>query len=121
MLLPCNPQEAYRRVDFDARVAGANQRELVSLCLERLVAALGSAIFAAQARDNHLKSRSLTRAIAALTALQLGIDHTAPLSAALSQMYGAARSTLLDNSLQFEPGVVEMIRGDFAELAAVLG
>ncbi|MCB2058681.1 MAG: flagellar protein FliS, partial [Novosphingobium sp.] len=66
-----SPQETYRRVDFDARVAGADPRQLVALCYEQLIAALGSAIYAATSGDNALKSASLTRALAALTALQL--------------------------------------------------
>lgn len=30
-----DPSEAYRRVDFDARVFGADPRQLVDLCLEQ--------------------------------------------------------------------------------------
>ena len=69
-----SPQEAYRRVDFDARVAGADARQLVALCYEQLTGALGSALYAAQCGDNHLKSQSLTRALSALTALTMGVD-----------------------------------------------
>ena len=73
-MLARNPQEAYRRVDFDARIAGADSRQLVALCYEQLTTALGTALFAAQTGDNRLKSQSLTRALSAITALQLGIS-----------------------------------------------
>ena len=46
MLMRRTPHEAYRRVDFDARVKGASPSELVHLCYEHLVSALGTAIHA---------------------------------------------------------------------------
>ncbi len=115
-----NPQEAYRRVDFDARVAGADPQQLVALCYEQLVTALGSAIYASQAGDNLLKSQSLTRALAALTALQLGIDQSAILAPALNQFFGAARTSLLDNALRFDAQRVKVILGDFADIFAAI-
>lgn len=54
MLALRNPSEAYRRVDFDARVEGADPASLVLLCYETLTAALGSAIFAAERGDSRL-------------------------------------------------------------------
>lgn len=112
-----SPQEAYRQVDFDARVAGADGRALVALCFEQLHAALGSALWADAQGDAGLKSRSLTRALAALTALQLGIDPAAPLAKPLGQLYGAARTSLLDCVPQFDARVIGRIRQDFADVA----
>ena len=43
MLMLRSPHEAYRKVDFDARVAGATPQQLVALCYEQLIAALGTA------------------------------------------------------------------------------
>ena len=65
MLAQRNPHEVYRRIDFDARVSGADPRELVAVCYEQLIGALGSALWANDRCDNLLKSRSLTRAMAA--------------------------------------------------------
>lgn len=117
MQLARSPQEAYRQIDFDARVAGADGRSLVALCFEQFGFALGSALWADKQGDAALKSRSLTRALAALTALQLGIDPASPLSGALSQLYGAARTRLLDCVPDFDPRAIERIRTDFAEIA----
>lgn len=111
-----NPREAYRRVDFDARVASAAPQELVLLCLEEFVIALGGALVAHERGDNQLKSSSLTRALAALTALQLGVDNASPVAAALNQLYEAARRTLLDNVLTFDHAAVSVIRQDFIEI-----
>lgn len=120
MLLQRSPQEAYRQVDFDARVAGADSRALVALCFEQLHAALGSALWAEEQGDAALKSRSLTRALAALTALQMGIDPAAPLAPELVQLYRAARATLLDCAPHFDALAVRAIRNDFAEVGRSL-
>ncbi len=111
-----SPQEAYRKVEFDARVAGADGPQLVSLCYEQLISALGTAIHADDAGDNLLKSRSLTRAVSAITALQLGISGDDDVAGALHQLYEAARRSILDCAVAFEPGTLRTIRSDFAEI-----
>jgi flagellar protein FliS len=111
-----DPREAYRRVDFDAHVAGANPRQLVGLCFDQLTAALTSALHAERRGDNAGKSQALTRAIAALTALQLGVDRAQPIGAALLQLYEAARQSLLASAVRFDPASIERIRIDFSEL-----
>jgi flagellin-specific chaperone FliS len=115
-----SPQEAYRRVDFDARVAGADPRQLVVLCFEQLTSALGSSLFADRAGDNQLKSLSLTRALTALTALRMGIDHRSDIAPALSQLYDSARRAMLDSVLKFDPKVIERVRSDFREIGETL-
>ena len=72
MLALRNPADAYRRVDFDARVAGSDAKSLVLICYETLDIALASAIHAAARGDNPGKSAAITRAMSAITALQLG-------------------------------------------------
>ncbi len=121
MLARLSPNEAYRRVDFDARVSGADPGQLVSLCYEQLIAALGSALFAYERGDNLLKSQSLTRAISAITALQLGVSGDGPVAAALRQLYEAARRSVLDSALDFDPAKISTIRQDFVEIAGALG
>ena len=120
MLAPRTPSEAYRRVSFDARVASAQPQELVLLCLEEFVMALGSALVAHERGDNQLKSSSMTRALSAVTALLLGIDHTSSIAGALSQLYEAARRTLLDSVLRFDPAAVGVIRQDFIEISRAM-
>jgi flagellin-specific chaperone FliS len=111
-----NPQEAYRRVDFDARIAAAAPGELVVLCLEQFVTATGSAIIAHERQNNLLKSQSLTRALSALMALQMGVDGNVGIAAALGQFYGAARRTLLDSVLHFDVDAIKATRQDFMEV-----
>jgi flagellar protein FliS len=122
MLLKRDPSEAYRRVDFDARVKGATSRQLVDLCLEQVAGSVGRAIHANARGDNGAKSAALTRAVAALTALQMGVDGNAPAGQALLQLYVSARTTILDSVLTFNAAGLAVIRQDFIEIRqAMLG
>lgn len=120
MLMLRSPQEAYRKVDFDARIAGADPQALVALCFEQFGTALGTAQWADGQGDNAARSRALTRALAALTALQMGIDPAAPLAPALGQLYRAARATVLESVPQFDPAAIGMVRRDFADIARAM-
>lgn len=123
MLLMTSPQEAYRRVDFDARVSGAGPAELVHLCYEHLVSALGTAVHADRRGDNCLKSRSMTRALTAITALQMGIaggNDASGMAGALSQLYEAARRTILDSAIAFDAERIATLREDFSEIGSAL-
>lgn len=120
MLFQTSPVEAYRRVDFDARVNGARPAELVHLCYEHLVSALGTAIHADRNGDNGLKSRSITRALTAVTALQMGVNAESGMAGALTQLYEGARRTILDCAITFDAGRVATLRDDFAEIGQAL-
>ena len=120
MLASRSPHEAYRRVDFDARVEGANPRQLVSLCYETLAGALGTAIYANEQGDNRLKSQSLTRALSALTALQLGVTGSDGVSVALRQLYHSARKSILESVIKFDRDVIAAMRQDFVEISGAL-
>ena len=115
-----SPHEAYRRVEFDARVTGAKPAELVLVCYEQFAAAVARAQTAAASGDSQLKSQSLTRALAALTALQLGIDQGQPLAPVLGQFYAAARRTVLDCVLNFDLDALSAAARDMADIAAAL-
>jgi flagellin-specific chaperone FliS len=120
MLALRSPQEAYRRVQFDARIETASAHGLVALCFEQLDSALASASIASESRDNAAKSRALTRALSAITALQLGIEGEHGVAGALRTFYEAARRTLLDNAIAFDPAALAALRGDFADIARAL-
>lgn len=115
-----SPHDAYRRVEFDALVTGANPAELVLVCYQQLGAALTRAQGAAASGDNLLKSQSLTRALAALTALQLGIDQHQPLAPALEHFYASARRTVLDSVLKFDGTALAAVHRDMNEVATAL-
>ncbi|MEY4239100.1 MAG: hypothetical protein RL339_1701, partial [Pseudomonadota bacterium] len=113
-------QDAYRRVEVDARIAGARPDQLGALCyLERAVA-LGSAVRAHAGGDNLRRSAGLTRALAALTALQLGVDGKAAAAPALQQFYAGLRQTVLDSVPNFNAARLAGARRDVDEVAAAL-
>jgi flagellar protein FliS len=120
MLASRSPNEAYRRVDFDARVEGSDPRHLVGLCYEQLVSSLGSAIFAQERRDNGLKSQALTRALSAITALQLGVVGVDKTAEALRHLYEATRRAILDSAIQFDAEILGTIRNDFIEISRAM-
>jgi flagellar biosynthetic protein FliS len=120
MLSHLSPHEAYRRVDFDARVEGANPQQLVGMCYETLAGALGTALYAHEQDDNRLKSQSLTRALSAVTALQLGVSGDEGVALALRQLYQSARRSILDCALNFDTGVITAMRQDFIDISRAL-
>lgn len=120
MLALRDPHTAYRRVDFDARIAVARPDQLVALCYQELSAALGSAVRAHEHGDNRRRSAGLTRALAALTALQLGVDAAALAGPALQRFYGGLRQIVLDSVPAFDAARLTAARNDVDEVAAAL-
>lgn len=120
MLLQRNPGEAYRRIDFDARVEGADPHSLVTLCYETLIAALGSAVFAHERGDNPAKSAAMTRALGAVTALKLGISGGTPVAEALHHFLEGARRAILDSALAFDASRIVALRDDFTDISQAL-
>ena len=120
MLTQRNPDTAYRRVDFDARVSSASPAELVKMCYEQLIGALGRALIAQDRHDNRQTSEALTRAVSALNALQMGVSGEGPMADALHQIYTSARRSVLDSVLSFDAAAIARIRADFVEIAAAL-
>ena len=116
MLARSDPYDAYQRVEFDARVKGASSAELVHICYDQLILALSTALLAHGRDDAPLKSRSLTRALTALMALQLGIDQSHEMAGVLSDFYGAARKSILASSLNFDADALRAMRDDFTEV-----
>lgn len=120
MLAIRSPNEAYRRIDFDARVEGADPKHLVGLCYEQLISSLGSAIFAQERSDNSLKSQALTRGLSAITALQLGVSGDSDTAKALRHLYEAARRAILDSAIEFDGKILGTIRQDFIEISRAM-
>jgi len=122
MLAVTDPREAYRRSEIDARVeGGADPADLVRLCLEQAIGGLGLAIIAHERRDPAARSKALTRALSAVTALDMGVERSAPLAQALLQFYGAARKAILDSVVTFDTGRLATLRQDFVDIAKALG
>lgn len=119
MLAFTDPGEAYRRSEVDARIRGAGTGELVALCLEQVGAGLGSALMAQERGDATARSKGLTRALSALTALQMGIDRSVPIADVLDRLYGTARQAVLASVVRFDAVQLALVRRDFQDLARV--
>lgn len=115
MILNRDASTAYARVDFDARVQGASAQQLVNVCLEQLVSSL-NLVLLAQERGDGSANRWLTKGLAALTALELGVDRDHPMAASLSVFYTAARRAMLDSAVNFDRSAIAEIRDDFFEI-----
>jgi flagellar protein FliS len=122
MLAFTDPREAYRRSEIDARVeGGADPADLVRLCLEQAIGGLGLAVIAHERKDPAARSKALTRALSAITALEIGVDRSAPLASALLQLYGGARRAILDSVVGFDSAALRLVREDFVDIARALG
>ena len=120
MLASTDPHEAYRRSAFDARVQSGDTAALVLLCLEQAIAGLGGALLANERGDPAARSKALTRALTAVTALEMGVDRSAPLANSLLLVYGGARRAVLDSVVNFDPAVLSPVRQDLLEIEAAL-
>lgn len=116
------PGEVYSRIEFDARVSGAGKEELVLVLIEQLLIALQSAIFAHENKLNERKSAAMTRAIAALTALELGVVSSSEddMGASLLTFYRETKKAILDSVVKFDGEVFAGLYADFSEIRQAL-
>ena len=118
MLARARPGDAYRESNFDVRLLASGRDDLVLICLEDLIDNLGALEIAERRGDRAGRSRSLTRCVTALTALEMGIDREAELASSLTQFYGAAKGLLLDSIRQVDLVKVAELLADMREIAA---
>ena len=118
MLARAQPGEAYRQSNFDARLMVSERDDLVLFCLDDLVENLGGLEIAESRGDRAARSRSLTRCVTALTALEIGIDREAEMASSLLQFYGAAKGLLLDSVRNVDLEKIAQLRADMREIAS---
>ena len=110
------PNDVYRRVELEARIGGSDPRQLVTLCYEQLIGALGSALHAAERGDNNKKSEALTRALSSVTSLQLGVSGSDDIAGALRHLYEATRKAVLDSVITFDARAIATMRQDYVDI-----
>ncbi|MFW2349030.1 flagellar protein FliS [Qipengyuania sp.] len=118
MLARARPGEAYRESNFDVRLKASGRDDLVLICLDDLIENLGVLQITESRGDRASRSRTLTRCVTALTALEMGIDREAELATSLMQFYGAAKGLLLDSIRAIDLQKITQLRGDLREIAA---
>lgn len=118
MLARAQPRDAYRDSHFDARLMASGRDDLVLICLEDLIENLGVLQIAEARNDRAARSRTLTRCVTALTALEMGIDRDAELASSLLQFYGAAKSLLLDSIRAVDLQKIRQLQDDMSDIAS---
>jgi len=117
MLSRSQPRDAYRQSHFDARLIASDQNDLVLICLDDLIESLGVLQIVESRNDREARSRTLTRCVTAVTALEIGIDRDAELASSLLQFYGAAKSLLLDSIRVIDVEKIAELQNDMREIA----
>lgn len=118
-MLGCtDPREAYRRSAIDARIHGGDAPALVEFCLDQAVESLGVALSANERHAPAVRSKALTRAMTAITALEMGVDDGAPLAKALYGFYRGARQIVLDSVISTDCERLAALRRDLTEVRA---
>ena len=122
MLKPANPTDAYRKIAFDACVAGSKGPDLVRLCIEEVDTALNRALWANGADRPDVRRDAMARAQAGLGALRLCVDKTNPVGPALLTLYEAMSATVTASRFRFDAAAIARVRTDLSDIArAMLG
>jgi len=118
MLARPQPRDAYRQSHFDARLLASDRDDLVLICLDDLIENLGVLQIVEHNEDRTKRSRTLTRCVTAITALEIGIDRDAELASSLAQFYGAAKALLLDSIRAVDIEQIAQLQSDMIDIAA---
>ena len=120
MLALNEPRAAYQQSNFDARVQGGTSQDIVVYCLDELALTLGM-LRQADMRGNRAgRSQAITRGIAILTALEMGVDRESDLANSLLDFYEGSRRLLLGSISQTQVEAIQALRGDVLDIKAAL-
>ncbi|MCJ7420352.1 flagellar export chaperone FliS [Sphingomicrobium astaxanthinifaciens] len=111
---------AYNQVSIEARILGCDGEKLVRFCFEELDRSLGQLIAAKQRNRPAIASEALSKALAALSALETGIDRSSPLAPALSSFYLGVRTELARQAWSRHGSKIEELRRDVADVASAM-
>ncbi len=120
MLASSEPRAAYQQSNFDARVHGGSPQDIVVYCLDELALTLGMLRQADQRGNRAGRSAAITRAIAILTALEMGVDRENELAASLLHFYEGSRRLLLGSIAITQTEAVATLREDVIEIRDAL-
>ncbi|WP_379551862.1 hypothetical protein [Qipengyuania sp. DGS5-3] len=120
MLTPKNhPADAYRRVEVDARVEGADGIGLTRIYLEHALDELDRASRAHHRGDRIVMSDALTRAANGIAGLGLGVSDDNPMREPLRHLYGSAETAVRASITQFRDDVITRVRYDLRDILAL--
>ena len=120
MLAASEPRTAYQQSNFDARVKGGTSQDIVVYCLDELALTIGM-LRQADLRGNRAgRSAAITRGIAILTALEMGVDRENELAGSLLQFYEGSRRLLLNSIGATQVEAIEALRTDVIDIRDAL-
>ena len=120
MLATTEPRAAYQQSNFDARVRGGTSQDIVIYCLDELSLTLGQ-LRQADMRGNRAgRSEAITRGIAILTALEMGVDRDTELAGSLLDFYEGSRRLLLASVANTRAEDIETLRADVIDIMNAL-
>lgn len=120
MLAASEPRTAYQQSNFDARVKGGTSQDIVVYCLDELALTIGM-LRQADLRGNRAgRSAAITRGIAILTALEMGVDRENELAGSLLQFYEGSRRLLLNSIGTTQVEAIEALRTDVIDIRDAL-
>ena len=120
MLASNEPRAAYQQSNFDARVRGGTSQDIVIYCLDELSLTIGM-LRQADMRGNCAgRSAAITRAIAILTALEMGVDRDNELAGSLLHFYEGSRRLLLGSIGETQVEAIEALRTDVTDIRDAL-
>lgn len=114
-----HPADAYRRVEVDARVEGADGIGLTRIYLERALEELDRASRAHYRGDRPVMSDALTRASTSIAGLSLGVAEDNPMREPLLHLYGSAETAVRASLTQFRGDVITRVRYDLRDILAL--
>lgn len=120
MLKRTDPAAAYKRVDFEALVAGSDSDGLVRMCFSDANAALDRALWADANHRADVRRKALERAQMGIITLLSGLDMAQPVSKSLDVFYRSLLARVTNAQKHFNRTAVEMTRDDLADIAASL-
>ncbi|GAA4045155.1 flagellar protein FliS [Parerythrobacter jejuensis] len=115
-----DPTEAYRKIEFDARIEGSNGIGLTRLCLERALTELDRAQSAYARGNRQAWGTALTRAASGITALSAGVDSANPLREPLVHLYDSAALAVRAAVTNYRQDVMDRVRRDLEDILAIL-
>ena len=120
MLVSSEPRAAYQQSNFDARVQGGTSQDIVVYCLDELALTIGMLRQSDMRGNRSGRSQAITRGIAILTALEMGVDRETELAGSLLHFYEGARHLLLGSISSTQVEAIEALRADVIEIRDAL-
>lgn len=115
-----SPDEAYRKVELDARIEGSDGEGLAKICLEAVIQSLDRACIAHSRGKAIMRNEALTRANMIILGMERALDPANPLSGAIREFYGGAKFTIAGAISDFDGPAISRLRDDFDEILSAL-